>query len=228
MRGEPMKPATNRLAGWSVQLHRRADLLDAAGLQHHDLAGHGHRLDLVVGHVDHGGRQLLVQAQQLDAHLAAQGRVQVGQRLVEQEHPRLPHDGAPDRHPLPLAPGQRARPAGPAAAPAAGCAPPRRPWPRARPGDGRPASARSPCCRRPSCAGRARSSGTPWPARARPDRRRSTRAPSISRSPAVMSSSPAIMRSRVDLPQPDGPTNTTNSRSATSRSMPLMVSVPAR
>ena len=34
-------------------------------------------------------------------------------------------------------------------------------------------------------------------------------------SPPVMSSSPAIIRSSVDLPQPDGPTKTTNSPSAT-------------
>jgi|KBSSwiStaDraftv2_1062776.scaffolds.fasta_scaffold16273_2 hypothetical protein len=33
-------------------------------------------------------------------------------------------------------------------------------------------------------------------------------------SPAVMFSSPASIRSRVDLPQPDGPTSTTNSLSA--------------
>ncbi len=31
---------------------------------------------------------------------------------------------------------------------------------------------------------------------------------------AVISSSPAIMRSSVDLPQPEGPTKTTSSRSA--------------
>ena len=36
--------------------------------------------------------------------------------------------------------------------------------------------------------------------------------------PSVTSSSPAIMRSRVDLPQPDGPTSTRNSPSAMSRS----------
>src|SRR5690606_16082309 len=47
--------------------------------------------------------------------------------------------------------------------------------------------------------------------------------PPISISPAETSSSPAIMRNRVDLPQPDGPTKTTNSPSATSRSMPLMI-----
>src|SRR3569833_2763591 len=33
------------------------------------------------------------------------------------------------------------------------------------------------------------------------------------------------MRSIVDLPQPDGPTKTRNSPSATSRSMPLMTSI---
>src|SRR5260221_10930793 len=37
--------------------------------------------------------------------------------------------------------------------------------------------------------------------------------------PEVTSSSPAIRRNRVDLPHPDGPTNTTNSPSATSRLM---------
>ena len=36
--------------------------------------------------------------------------------------------------------------------------------------------------------------------------------------PSVTSSSPAIMRSSVDLPQPDGPTSTSSSPSAISRS----------
>ena len=49
-----------------------------------------------------------------------------------------------------------------------------------------------------------------------------TRCPSIMRSPAVISSSPAIIRSSVDLPQPDGPTKTQNSRSSIGRSTPLM------
>ena len=41
-------------------------------------------------------------------------------------------------------------------------------------------------------------------------------------SPAVMFSRPAIMRSSVDLPQPDGPTSTTNSPSAIEMSTPWM------
>jgi hypothetical protein len=43
-------------------------------------------------------------------------------------------------------------------------------------------------------------------------------------SPPVIGSSPAIIRRSVDLPQPEGPTKTQNSPSATSRSMPLMTS----
>src|SRR3954464_1014910 len=51
-----------------------------------------------------------------------------------------------------------------------------------------------------------------------------TTSPPIMISPPVMSSSPAIIRNVVDLPQPDGPTNTTNSWSAISRSMPRTAS----
>jgi len=43
-------------------------------------------------------------------------------------------------------------------------------------------------------------------------------------SPEVTSSSPAIIRSIVDLPQPDGPTSTTNSSSAISRLSPCTTS----
>src|SRR2546423_11029821 len=48
-----------------------------------------------------------------------------------------------------------------------------------------------------------------------------TTSPSTAISPPVMSSRPAIMRSVVDLPQPDGPTRTTNSRSLMARLMSL-------
>src|SRR6476659_8043002 len=43
-------------------------------------------------------------------------------------------------------------------------------------------------------------------------------------SPPVMFSSPAIMRSKVDLPQPDGPTSTTNSPSPMSTLTPWITS----
>jgi hypothetical protein len=41
--------------------------------------------------------------------------------------------------------------------------------------------------------------------------------------PPEISSRPAIMRSRVDLPQPEGPTSTQNSPSAMSIETPLMM-----
>ena len=53
-----------------------------------------------------------------------------------------------------------------------------------------------------------------------------TTSPPIQISPPVISSSPAIMRSVVDLPQPEGPTSTTNSSSAMSRSMPFTACTP--
>src|SRR6478735_6611905 len=51
-----------------------------------------------------------------------------------------------------------------------------------------------------------------------------TRSP-IRISPPEISSSPAIMRSRVDLPQPDGPTRTQNSPSAMPMSTPWTTGV---
>ncbi len=52
-----------------------------------------------------------------------------------------------------------------------------------------------------------------------------TRSPIFS-VPALMSSSPAIMRNRVDLPQPDGPTSTISSPSATSKLAPCTATWP--
>ena len=75
---------------------------------------------------------------------------------------------------------------------------------------------------RPSCSGRARRTGTPWRCRASTGCRSLIVARRRSRiSPAVIVSSPAIMLSSVDLPQPDGPTRTRNSPFSSSRSMPL-------
>ena len=54
---------------------------------------------------------------------------------------------------------------------------------------------------------------------------RLTRLPSIRMSPEVASSRPAMIRRSVDFPQPEGPTKTQNSPSATSRSTPLITSV---
>ena len=53
-----------------VELLGRAHLLDAPVLQQHHAVGHGHRLGLVVGDVDHGDAEPLLQAADLAAHFA--------------------------------------------------------------------------------------------------------------------------------------------------------------
>ena len=44
-----------------VQFERGANLFDHTSLQNHDFVCHGHRFDLIVGHVDHGRFQALVE-----------------------------------------------------------------------------------------------------------------------------------------------------------------------
>ena len=92
-----------------IKLERRADLLDQAVMHHHDPIGHGHGLDLVMGDVDGGGLEALVQFLDLGAHGDAQLGVEIRQRLVEQENLRIAHNGAPHRDALALAAGQLAR-----------------------------------------------------------------------------------------------------------------------
>ena len=57
-----------------VQVLRGIDLLDDAILHDDDAVAHGHSLGLVVGNVDEGGSQLLVQLDDLGAHAGTQLR----------------------------------------------------------------------------------------------------------------------------------------------------------
>ena len=92
-----------------VDAVRRVVLDQVARLQHDDAVGERHRLDLVVRHVDDRVAELLVELLDLDAHLGAQQRIEIRQRLVEQERLRLADDGAPHRDALALSAGELAR-----------------------------------------------------------------------------------------------------------------------
>ena len=94
------------------EVERRALLLDQPVAHQHDPVGERHRLDLVVGDVDHRRGDLLVQPLDLAAHLVAELGVEVGERLVEQEDARAAHDGAADGDALALAAGELARDSG--------------------------------------------------------------------------------------------------------------------
>ena len=95
--------------GRVVQRLRAVDLLQLAVTQHADPLAQGHGLDLVVGHVDGGDAEPLVQLRQRGAHRDAELGVQVGQRLVHQEGLRLADDGPAHGDALALAAGQRGR-----------------------------------------------------------------------------------------------------------------------
>ncbi|CNV27065.1 Uncharacterised protein [Salmonella enterica subsp. enterica serovar Bovismorbificans] len=90
-----------------VQLQRLTDLSDATGVQHHDFVGQRHRLDLIVGDVNHRAAQTFMQARNFNTHLHAQRGVQVRERFIQQKHTRLRHQRAANRYALTLPAGKR-------------------------------------------------------------------------------------------------------------------------
>ncbi len=93
-----------------VQRSGRRHLLEHALAQHGDALAEGHRLLLIVRHVHHRRAQAMVQLDELGARLAAELRVEIRQRLVEQKRLRLPDDGAAHGDALALAAGELGRP----------------------------------------------------------------------------------------------------------------------
>ena len=73
-----------------------------------DAVAEAHGLDLVVGDVDGGRPALLENALQLGAHLQAEQRVEIGERLVHEQHIGLHGERAGDRDALALAAGELA------------------------------------------------------------------------------------------------------------------------
>src|SRR5471030_409728 len=204
-----------------VQLQRRAVLFDLAVAQHDDAVGQRHRLDLVVGDVDRRGAQVAVQLGDLDAGLHAQRGVEVRQRFIEQEHLRIAHDGAADGDALALTARQFLRRAlkvfgqvGMAAALSTFSRITARSTPASF-------SANDMFSNTVMCGYSAYDWNTI--ARSRFDDGSAVMSRlSSCRLPLSMTSRPAIMRSSVDLPQPDGPTKTTNSPFSICRSTPLI------
>ena len=80
-------------------------------VEHGDAVAHGHRLHLVVGHIEGGGAQAALQLHDLGAGAGAQLGVEVAERLIHQEHRRLAGDRPAQGHPLLLAAGEFLRPA---------------------------------------------------------------------------------------------------------------------
>ena len=92
-----------------VQLGRAVDLLDEAVLHDDDAGTHGHGFRLVVGNIDEGGVQALVQLADFNTHLDTELGVEVGQRFVHQEDFRITDDGTAEGNALALAAGEGLR-----------------------------------------------------------------------------------------------------------------------
>ena len=211
--GEPMNAATKRSRGSLVELLRRVDLEDLPVAHDRDALPERHRLDLVVRDVDRRHAEPRVELRERRAHADAQLRVEVRERLVHQERLRLADDRAAHRDPLALAARELRRP------PVEELLEPEQLRDLVDP----------PCdlvLRRPPhlepvaevlADGHVRVERV-----ALEDHRDVAMArgevgdvavADRDRARASTSSSPAIMRSSVDFPQPDGPTRTMNSPS---------------
>ena len=153
----------------SEHVARGAHLLDEPVVHDHDAVGERHRLDLVVGDVI-DGRVPRRGAADLDAHLLAQRRVEVRQRLVEQEHPGGARSPAPSRHAGAGRP--RAARAPVDRSPSSSIVAASSTRASISAADAWRSSAGTPCSRARSCAGRARSPGRPSRRRARAAARR--------------------------------------------------------
>ena len=107
MRGTADEAGDEPVAGRVVELLRRADLLDRARRCSTTIRSASViASDLVVGDIDHRGAQrpcsLAISTRICDAQFG----VEIGQRLVEQEHFGLAHDRPADRHALALSAGK--------------------------------------------------------------------------------------------------------------------------
>ena len=61
---------------------------------------HGHRLHLIVGHIEGGGAELALQFHDLFAGGAAQLGVEIAEGFIHQKHRRLTRHGPAQGHPL--------------------------------------------------------------------------------------------------------------------------------
>ena len=90
----------------AVEGKRIGHLHDRAVTHDTYAVAHRHGLDLVVSHIHHRRCELGVQARNLRAHVHAHLGVQVGERLIEEEHLGVSHNGPTEGHPLALASGE--------------------------------------------------------------------------------------------------------------------------
>ena len=104
--GSADKGSDEEVGGIFVKNLGSCDLLDDTVLHADDTSTHGHSLDLVVGNVDKGGSELLMELGELGSHLSTELSVKVGERLVEEEDLGVTDDGTAESDTLLLTAGE--------------------------------------------------------------------------------------------------------------------------
>ena len=104
--GRADESGNEQVGGIVVEVLGGVNLLDEAVLHNYDAGTHGHSFGLVVGYVDEGGLQALMELGDLSSHLNAQLGVEVGKRFVHKEDLGLTNDGATERNALSLTAGK--------------------------------------------------------------------------------------------------------------------------
>ena len=95
--------------GLGIERARRRRLLDAPGVHHRNTISQRQGFGLVVGDVDEGRADLLVEARKLLLHRLAQMHVEIGERLVEQHDVGAHGEAARERDALALTTGKLMR-----------------------------------------------------------------------------------------------------------------------
>src|ERR1700685_105621 len=85
-----------------IKIERNTDLLDFTFVHDNNFVCQGHRLDLVVSHVDHCCLQLGVQFGKLNPHLHAKLGIKIREGLVEKKDLRFADDSPTDGDALAL------------------------------------------------------------------------------------------------------------------------------
>ena len=83
-----------------VKIAGGAELLELPVIEDGDAVREGQGLFLIVGHIDGGDGQILLELSDFGAYLLADLGVQVGEGLVEQKHVRIENQGARQGHTL--------------------------------------------------------------------------------------------------------------------------------
>ena len=104
--GDADEAGDKTIGGAAIGLGGRGVLMDPAVIHHQHLVRHDEGFPLIMGNVDGGNAEFLLDSPELELHILAELAVEGGERFVEEEKVRLEDKSAGDRDTLLLAAGK--------------------------------------------------------------------------------------------------------------------------